>query len=104
MDILKGLKPEAVWGYFEEICQIPRPSRKEEKIGAWLMEFARKHGLEAKQDEAGNVLIVKGASRDGKMRRPWCCSRTWTWCARRIRIRSMISIKIRYSPISTAGG
>lgn len=60
MDILKGLKPEAVWGYFEEICQIPRPSRKEEKIGAWLMEFARKHGLEAKQDEAGNVLIVKG--------------------------------------------
>lgn len=58
---LKGLQPEAVWEYFEEICQIPRPSRKEEKIGAWLMEFARKHDLEARRDEAGNVLICKPA-------------------------------------------
>lgn len=62
MEILKGLKPEALWGYFEEICQIPRPSRKEEKIGAWLMAFARQHGLEARQDEAGNVLISKPAT------------------------------------------
>ena len=58
---LKGLQPEAVWEYFEEICQIPRPSRKEEKIGVWLMEFARKHDLEARRDEAGNVLICKPA-------------------------------------------
>ena len=62
MEILKGLKPEAVWGYFEEICQVPRPSKKEEKIGAWLMEFARKHQLDARQDEAGNVLISKPAT------------------------------------------
>ena len=61
MEILKGLKPEALWGYFEEICRIPRPSRKEEKIGAWLMEFACQHGLDARQDEAGNVLISKPA-------------------------------------------
>ena len=58
---LKGLQPEAVWEYFEEICQIPRPSRIEEIIGAWLMEFARKHDLEARRDEAGNVLICKPA-------------------------------------------
>ncbi len=62
METLKGLKPEAVWGYFEEICRIPRPSRKEEKIGAWLMEFARKHRIEARQDEAGNVLMSKPAT------------------------------------------
>ena len=62
MEVLKGLKPEAVWTYFEEICQVPRPSRKEEKIGKWLMDFARKHNLEAKQDEAGNVLISRGAT------------------------------------------
>ena len=62
MEILKGLKPEAVWGYFEEICQVPHPSKKEEKIGAWLMEFARKHQLDARQDEAGNVLISKPAT------------------------------------------
>lgn len=61
MEIFKGLKPEAVWGYFEEICKIPRPSKKEEKIAAWLMNFARQHHLEARQDKAGNVLIVKPA-------------------------------------------
>lgn len=63
METLKGLKPEKLWSYFEAICQIPRPSRKEEKIGAWLMEFARLHQLEARQDETGNVLISKPASK-----------------------------------------
>lgn len=62
MGILKGLQPEILWGYFEEICQVPRPSRKEGKIGTWLMEFAKKHRLEARQDKAGNVLITKTAS------------------------------------------
>lgn len=62
MGILKGLQPEILWAYFEEICQVPRPSRKEGKIGAWLMEFAKKHRLEARQDKAGNVLITKTAS------------------------------------------
>ena len=62
MSTLKGLKPEMVWQYFEEICGIPRPSRKEEKIAAWLMEFAKKHQLVAKQDKAGNVLIAKPAT------------------------------------------
>ena len=61
METLNGLKPEALWRYFEEICQIPRPSKKEEKISAWLIEFARKHGLDARQDEAGNVLMTKPA-------------------------------------------
>lgn len=62
MEIFKGLQPELVWSYFEEICKIPRPSKKEEKIAAWLMEFAKKHQLEARQDEAGNVLITKPAT------------------------------------------
>ena len=26
MEIFKGLQPELVWSYFEEICKIPRPS------------------------------------------------------------------------------
>ena len=58
-----------VWRYFEEICKIPRPSKKEEKIAAWLMEFAKKHQLEARQDEAGNVLITKPAT-PGKEQTP----------------------------------
>lgn len=61
METLKSLKPEKVWEYFEQICRIPRPSRKEKKIGEWLMDFARVHHLETRQDEAGNVLICKPA-------------------------------------------
>ena len=58
---IKELDPKEVWGYFYEITQIPRPSKKEEKIRAYLLDFARKHQLEAKQDKAGNVLITKPA-------------------------------------------
>ncbi len=58
---LTQLEPKAVWNYFEEICRIPRPSKKEGKIAAYLLKFARQHQLEARQDEAGNVLIKKPA-------------------------------------------
>ncbi|NDV68349.1 aminoacyl-histidine dipeptidase [Dysgonomonas sp. 25] len=66
---IKDLKPTAVWNYFYEICQIPHPSKKEEKIIAYLLDFAKKHGLETKKDEAGNVLITKPASK-GMENRP----------------------------------
>jgi len=58
---LNHLQPKSVWQYFEEICQIPHPSKKEEKLSAFLMDFAKKHNLEALQDKAGNVIIKKPA-------------------------------------------
>ena len=58
----KDLKPAGVFHYFEEICQVPRPSKKEEKIIAYLKAFGEKHKLETKVDEAGNVLIKKPAT------------------------------------------
>ena len=57
-----ALKPALVFHYFDEICQVPRPSKKEEKIIAYLLDFAQKQGLESKTDEAGNVLIKKPAT------------------------------------------
>ena len=62
MSVFQGLQPSAVWGYFEEICQVPRPSKKEGKIIAFLLDWAKKHNLEARRDEAGNVLIRKPAA------------------------------------------
>ena len=56
------LKPASVFHYFEEICQVPRPSKKEEKIIAYLENFAQTQGLEWKKDEAGNILIKKAAT------------------------------------------
>ncbi len=56
------LKPERLWHFFLEICQVPRPSKKEERIAVYLKEFAVKHDLEVILDEAGNVLIRKPAT------------------------------------------
>ncbi len=58
---LTQLKPDRLWHYFDEICRIPRPSKKEEKIAAYLCTFADTHHLECETDEAGNVLIRKPA-------------------------------------------
>ena len=58
----KELKPAGVFRYFEEICQIPRPSKNEAKIIAYLQAFGKQHQLETHTDEAGNVLIRKPAT------------------------------------------
>ena len=47
---------------FEQISQVPRPSKKEEKIVAWLLNWAAVNELEARTDEALNVLIKVPAS------------------------------------------
>lgn len=62
-EVLKGLEPERLYHYFEEICKIPRPSKKEEKIAAYLVDFGKKHGLETIVDSTGNVIIRKPASK-----------------------------------------
>lgn len=63
MGILNNLEPKNVWQYFEQITQVPRPSKKEEKIIAFLLNFAKEHNLEAKKDHIGNILIKKPASK-----------------------------------------
>lgn len=60
---IKDLQPASIWNYFYEVTQIPRPSKKEGKIIAYLLEFAKKHKLEVKKDNAGNVLITKPATK-----------------------------------------
>lgn len=61
--IFDNLEPKELWSYFEEICQIPRPSKKEERIAKYLIEFANKNNLECETDDIGNVLISKPASK-----------------------------------------
>ncbi len=59
---LDKLQPQPIWNFFEDICQIPRPSKKEEKIRQFLLNFASENGLLAASDEIGNVLISKAAT------------------------------------------
>ena len=56
------LKPASVFEMFARINAVPRPSKREEKMIAFLKDFGEKLGLETKVDETGNVLIRKPAS------------------------------------------
>jgi len=57
-----NLKPAKVFYYFNEINQIPRPSKHEEKMSEWLEKTGKALGLPTKRDAVGNVLISKAAT------------------------------------------
>ena len=60
-DILQ-LDPKALWKNFHSLTQIPRPSKKEDKIREFIYNFGKNLGLETIQDEVGNVIIRKPAT------------------------------------------
>ena len=68
MSEISKLEPKVVWEIFDEITQVPRPSKKEEKIIAYLEEFARKRGIDYRKDAIGNIVMYKPAtpSMEGK--------------------------------------
>lgn len=57
------LHPRSLWSHFERICQIPHPSKHEERIRAYLVEFGKSHELETVVDRVGNVILRKPATR-----------------------------------------
>lgn len=59
---IKDLKPQAVFAIFDEINHVPRPSKKEEKIRKYLLDFAEKHGIEVHTDKVGNVVMRRPAT------------------------------------------
>lgn len=59
---MKNLEPKIVFEIFDAINQVPRPSKKEGKIRAWLLDFAKKHNIEAQTDAIGNVVMRKPAT------------------------------------------
>lgn len=62
MSQIKDIQPTEVWGIFDQILQIPRPSNHEEKIQDWAENFGKNLGLETTKDEVGNVIIRKPAT------------------------------------------
>lgn len=56
------MEPVEIFKFFAEVNRIPRPSKKEEKMIAYLQQFAQERGQECKVDETGNVLIKKAAT------------------------------------------
>src|SRR5271157_764513 len=58
---LLDLEPKAVWKHFDALTSIPRPSTKEAAARNYVLSIAKRHGLEAVQDNAGNTVIRKPA-------------------------------------------
>lgn len=56
------LQPTSVFKCFAQVNQIPRPSKHEEKMIDFLLDFGRKLNLETQRDETGNVIIRKPAT------------------------------------------
>jgi dipeptidase D len=62
MSEIANLKPEAIWRNFDALTQVPRPSGHVEKVQQFLLDFAKKAGVEAFQDPAGNIVMRKPAT------------------------------------------
>ncbi|MFJ1377515.1 aminoacyl-histidine dipeptidase [Capnocytophaga canimorsus] len=60
---IKKLQPQSLWGNFADLNAVPRPSKREEKVIAFMMDFGKKLGLETLKDEVGNVIIRKPATK-----------------------------------------
>ena len=57
-----NLQPKSVFKCFAQVNQIPRPSKQEEKMIDFLLDFGRKLNLDTCRDETGNVIIRKPAT------------------------------------------
>ncbi|MCH2225676.1 MAG: aminoacyl-histidine dipeptidase [Crocinitomicaceae bacterium] len=60
---IRNLEPKSLWSHFADLNAVPRPSKKEERVIQFMMDFGSKLGLETIQDSIGNVVIKKPASR-----------------------------------------
>lgn len=59
---IESLAPKRLWKNFADLNAVPRPSKKEDRVIAFMQAFGKKLGLETKTDEVGNVLIKKPAT------------------------------------------
>ncbi len=59
---IRNLEPKVLWNKFADLNAVPRPSKKEEKVIAFMMDFGKRLGLETIKDEVGNVIIKKPAT------------------------------------------
>ncbi|ALJ06445.1 aminoacyl-histidine dipeptidase [Pseudalgibacter alginicilyticus] len=59
---IRNLQPQQLWNKFADLNAVPRPSKKEERVIAFMKDFGKSLGLETIVDEVGNVIIKKPAT------------------------------------------
>ena len=60
---LQNISPEILWKNFSKLNAVPRPSKKEERVIAFVKNFGENLGLPTSVDKTGNVLIKKPATK-----------------------------------------
>lgn len=63
MSQIRTLEPRALWNRFADICAIPHPSKHEQAICAYVINFANEHNLDYAQDATGNIVVRKAATK-----------------------------------------
>lgn len=71
MGALEGLQPERVFHFFEEISRIPHGSGNTGAVSDYLKAFAEKRSLFCRQDELGNIIVIREASPDREKEEPY---------------------------------
>lgn len=59
---IKDLEPKGVWSNFDALSQIPRPSKHEEKVEQYLLDWGKSHGVDVRKDDTGNIIFTKPAT------------------------------------------
>lgn len=59
---IRNLEPKALWNHFADLNAVPRPSKKEERVIQFMVDFGNSLGLETKKDAIQNVIIKKPAT------------------------------------------
>ncbi|WP_299161133.1 aminoacyl-histidine dipeptidase [uncultured Eudoraea sp.] len=67
---IEQLEPRRIWNNFSKLNAVPRPSKKEERVIDFMLNFGRSLQLETFKDEVGNVIIRKEASVGMEDRKP----------------------------------
>lgn len=60
--MIRNLEPKALWNHFADLNAVPRPSKKEERVVEFMMNFGKSLGLETIKDSIDNVIIKKPAT------------------------------------------
>lgn len=61
---IRNLEPKIIWNHFADLNAIPRPSKKEEQVIEFMMNFGKNLHLETFTDSMGNVIIKKPATKN----------------------------------------
>ena len=67
---VRSLEPSAVWNHFADLNAVPRPSKHEERVIEFMVQFGHSLDLPTRTDAVGNVFITKPATPGMEHRTP----------------------------------